>query len=157
MSLLWALLIFLFTVLDPCYKLCYFQKVGWDNEWIQTSRQLVQEELKHSYWYFLPLPCGDSDSDCEYSDTNVEGSEVTQMTVVSYFDYFFLSFIAFLSFRGRRLRQESQDRPDAMSSIKWMMWPRCHLMRRYQQWTKNSSCTLARSLIKTLQTPFTGG
>ncbi|KAH9972452.1 hypothetical protein BGW80DRAFT_1173113 [Lactifluus volemus] len=70
-------------VLDPHYKLRYFQKAGWDDEWIQTSRQLVQEELKRSYWYFLPLPCGDSDSDCEYSDTNVEGSEVTQMTAVS--------------------------------------------------------------------------
>jgi hypothetical protein len=37
------------------------------------------------------------------------------------------------------------------------MRPRRHLMRRYQRWTKNSSCTSARSLIKTLQTPFTGG
>ena len=36
-------------VLHPCHKLDYFKKAKWDNEWINTARQIVQDEFKCSY------------------------------------------------------------------------------------------------------------
>ncbi|KAH9952631.1 hypothetical protein BC827DRAFT_1159630 [Russula dissimulans] len=36
-------------VLHPKYKLRYFEKQGWDHEWIETAKTIVQEEFKTSY------------------------------------------------------------------------------------------------------------
>ena len=32
-----------FVVLDPRYKLGYFQRMKWEDEWIQTARTLTEE------------------------------------------------------------------------------------------------------------------
>ncbi|PPQ87566.1 hypothetical protein CVT26_015429, partial [Gymnopilus dilepis] len=44
LSLTWCAI-----VLHPRYKLRYFKKAGWDEEWIKTSRQFVQDELDRFY------------------------------------------------------------------------------------------------------------
>jgi hypothetical protein len=36
-------------VLHPKYKLRYFRKAGWDEAWITTSRQLVEDEFDRYY------------------------------------------------------------------------------------------------------------
>jgi hypothetical protein len=56
-------------VLHPRYKLCYFEKLAWDPEWITTAEEIIKDEFKHSYsnysdskncpnvWHFL-IVCG---------------------------------------------------------------------------------------------------
>ena len=37
------------TVLHPCHKLQYFEKAGWEDAWIQTSREIVRTEFDQTY------------------------------------------------------------------------------------------------------------
>lgn len=46
-------------MLHPRYKLHYFWKAGWEDEWIQTSCQLVLDELERSYEFFTPANAED--------------------------------------------------------------------------------------------------
>ena len=36
-------------VLHPKYKLKYFNKQGWDKEWIDTAEEIVREEFRKNY------------------------------------------------------------------------------------------------------------
>ncbi|KAH9960262.1 hypothetical protein BC827DRAFT_1103688, partial [Russula dissimulans] len=36
-------------VLHPRYKLKYFERQGWDREWIETAETIVREEFKACY------------------------------------------------------------------------------------------------------------
>ncbi|KAK2465179.1 hypothetical protein APHAL10511_002810, partial [Amanita phalloides] len=50
-------------VLHPQYKLCYFEKLNWDPEWIKTAEQIIKDEFKHSYSdYVLCEPLAPSHS-----------------------------------------------------------------------------------------------
>ena len=37
------------VVLHPWHKLRYFEKVGWEPEWIATARGIIRTEFDHSY------------------------------------------------------------------------------------------------------------
>jgi len=37
------------TVLHPRHKLQYFEKAGWKENWIQTSRDIVRTEFDQTY------------------------------------------------------------------------------------------------------------
>jgi hypothetical protein len=37
------------VVLHPHHKLDYFKTAGWDDEWIETARNIVCEEFERSY------------------------------------------------------------------------------------------------------------
>ena len=39
----------IFLVLHPKHKLKYFEKQGWDKEWINTAEEIVREEFKKNY------------------------------------------------------------------------------------------------------------
>ena len=43
------LLLLLFLVLHPKHKLKYFERQGWDKEWIATAEEIVQEEFRKNY------------------------------------------------------------------------------------------------------------
>ena len=47
-SFIYALQVF-FTVLHPCHKLQYFEKAGWEESWIKTSRDIVCTEFDEIY------------------------------------------------------------------------------------------------------------
>jgi hypothetical protein len=36
-------------VLHPRYKLRYFEKLGWNNEWIKIAEGIVRDEFKCTY------------------------------------------------------------------------------------------------------------
>lgn len=36
-------------VLHPKHKLKYFEKQGWDKEWITTAEEIVRDEFKKNY------------------------------------------------------------------------------------------------------------
>jgi hypothetical protein len=38
-----------FTVLHPRHKLQYFEKAGWEESWIKTSREIVRTEFDQTY------------------------------------------------------------------------------------------------------------
>ena len=38
-----------FTVLHPHHKLQYFEKAGWKEDWIKTSRDIVRTEFDQTY------------------------------------------------------------------------------------------------------------
>lgn len=38
-----------FTVLHPSYKLQYFENANWDQEWIETAREIVINEYERRY------------------------------------------------------------------------------------------------------------
>ena len=38
-----------FTVLHPRHKLQYFEKAGWEDAWIKTSREIVRTEFDQTY------------------------------------------------------------------------------------------------------------
>ena len=38
-----------FLVLHPCHKLHYFKTAGWEDEWIDTARDIVREEFDRTY------------------------------------------------------------------------------------------------------------
>ena len=40
-------------VLHPTHKLKYFQKKGWDKEWISTAEEIVREEFKRNYAVYV--------------------------------------------------------------------------------------------------------
>lgn len=37
------------SVLDPKRKLDYFRSAGWEEEWIETAREIVEEEFDRGY------------------------------------------------------------------------------------------------------------
>lgn len=37
------------TVLHPRHKLQYFEKAGWEDSWIKTSREIVRTEFDQTY------------------------------------------------------------------------------------------------------------
>ena len=37
------------TVLHPRHKLQYFEKAGWEESWIKTSREIVRTEFDQTY------------------------------------------------------------------------------------------------------------
>ena len=37
------------SVLHPCHKLAYFKTAGWEQEWIETARELVCDAFEQSY------------------------------------------------------------------------------------------------------------
>ena len=37
------------TVLHPRHKLQYFEKAGWEEDWIKTSREIVRTEFDQTY------------------------------------------------------------------------------------------------------------
>ena len=39
----------LILVLHPCHKLKYFENAGWEEEWIDTAHQIVQDEFDRTY------------------------------------------------------------------------------------------------------------
>jgi hypothetical protein len=39
----------IFTVLHPRHKLQYFEKAGWEESWIKTSRDIVRTEFDQTY------------------------------------------------------------------------------------------------------------
>jgi hypothetical protein len=50
------------TVLHPRHKLQYFEKAGWEEDWIKTSREIVRTEFDQTYAFmdveehFVPPP-----------------------------------------------------------------------------------------------------
>ena len=38
-----------FSVLHPRHKLHYFKTAGWEDDWIQTARDIVREEFDQTY------------------------------------------------------------------------------------------------------------
>jgi hypothetical protein len=36
-------------VLNPSYKLEYFEEAGWEEEWIKAARQLVEQKWQEKY------------------------------------------------------------------------------------------------------------
>lgn len=36
-------------MLHPAYKLAYFRKAGWPEEWVEEARRLITEEWKARY------------------------------------------------------------------------------------------------------------
>ena len=38
-----------FSVLHPRHKLHYFKTAGWEDDWIQTARDIVREEFDRTY------------------------------------------------------------------------------------------------------------
>jgi hypothetical protein len=64
-----SLYLFLFTtsvVLHPHHKLEYFKKAKWDEEWIETAKNIVREEFERSYK--VSNAAESSDSDTEHND-----------------------------------------------------------------------------------------
>jgi len=37
------------AVLHPKYNLKYFEKCGWDKEWIETAKEIIREEFKQNH------------------------------------------------------------------------------------------------------------
>lgn len=31
------------------YKLCYFEKLAWDKDWIKTAEEIIKDEFRHSH------------------------------------------------------------------------------------------------------------
>ena len=58
-------------VLHPRHKLNYFKKAGWEDEWIETARDIVRTEFDQTY---------------AFMDVDIPDSE-TRSTVVSTFFY----------------------------------------------------------------------
>ncbi|KAJ3513591.1 hypothetical protein NLJ89_g2860 [Agrocybe chaxingu] len=42
-------------VLHPCHKLVYFKNAGWEEEWINTTRDIVRAEYDHTYAFMDTL------------------------------------------------------------------------------------------------------
>ena len=40
-----------FSVLHPRHKLHYFKTAGWEDDWIQTARDIVHEEFDRTYTF----------------------------------------------------------------------------------------------------------
>lgn len=38
-----------FAVLHPRHKLQYFKTSGWEDEWVETARNIVRDEFDRSY------------------------------------------------------------------------------------------------------------
>ena len=38
-----------FSVLHPHHKLHYFKTAGWEEDWIETARDIVREEFDRTY------------------------------------------------------------------------------------------------------------
>lgn len=66
-------------VLHPKYKLRYFRKAGWDEAWITTSRQLVEDEFDR-YYKNRPVAKESRDSD-DSSDSDSEQAEQLKKTM----------------------------------------------------------------------------
>lgn len=43
-----------YLVLHPKYKLKYFEKQNWEEDWIKTAEEIVREEFKKNYEEYLP-------------------------------------------------------------------------------------------------------
>ena len=44
----------IYLVLHPKHKLRYFEKQNWEENWIKTAEEIVQEEFKQNYKEYLP-------------------------------------------------------------------------------------------------------
>jgi len=51
-----------FPVLHPRHKLHYFKKAGWQEDWIETARDIVRAEFDHTY-AFMDVDVDDPDSE----------------------------------------------------------------------------------------------
>lgn len=40
---------YIYAVLDPKRKLEYFRSAGWEEEWIETARDIVEAEFEQGY------------------------------------------------------------------------------------------------------------
>ena len=53
-----------FLVLHPRHKLKYFENAGWEKEWINTARQIVQDEFDCTY-AFMDIAVDEAHDDCK--------------------------------------------------------------------------------------------
>ena len=49
-------------VLHPRHKLNYFKKAGWEDDWIETARDIVRTEFDQTY-AFMDIDIPDSESE----------------------------------------------------------------------------------------------
>ena len=49
-----------FLVLHPRHKLKYFENAGWEEDWIDTARQIVRDEFDRTYT-FMDIEVDDGD------------------------------------------------------------------------------------------------
>ena len=68
------------VALHPCHKLNYFKKAKWDNEWIDTARQIVQDEFKHSY---KGSPAANLTTSTSHAEHNSESKKVCWILLIS--------------------------------------------------------------------------
>jgi hypothetical protein len=47
-------------VLHPKHKLKYFEKQGWDRDWIETTKNIVREEFMSSYANYVSIKPSDT-------------------------------------------------------------------------------------------------
>ena len=47
-------------VLHPKHKLKYFEKQGWDHNWIETAENIVREEFMSSYANYVSIKPSDA-------------------------------------------------------------------------------------------------
>lgn len=44
---------YIYLVLHPKHKLKYFEKQNWDEDWVKTAEEIVQEEFKRNFAEYL--------------------------------------------------------------------------------------------------------
>ena len=70
-----------FLVLHPRYKLCYFEKLEWEPEWIKTAEDIVRDEFKHTYSeYVIPRMADPSRSSTNKVSTDISQFLLYQLT-----------------------------------------------------------------------------
>ncbi|PPQ84663.1 hypothetical protein CVT26_004180 [Gymnopilus dilepis] len=66
-------------VLHPRFKLRYFKKAGWDEEWIKMSRQFVEDKLDRHYSVLVSTEWDNEEAGPGEAD-EMEGSETSKRT-----------------------------------------------------------------------------
>ncbi|KAA1479965.1 hypothetical protein DENSPDRAFT_789736, partial [Dentipellis sp. KUC8613] len=59
-------------VLHPRHKLAYFKNAQWEDEWIETAREMVQDEFRRSY-ASLSIP-NEAEDEAEASEEGIQVS-----------------------------------------------------------------------------------
>lgn len=60
--------------MHPKYKLDYFKRAGWEEEWIATAKEIVEMEWESSYKRYIED--GDEDGEAEEKDMEIDDSQV---------------------------------------------------------------------------------
>ena len=93
----------IYLVLHPKHKLRYFEKQNWEENWIKTAEEIVQEEFKQNYEEYLPRKQKTSQS---------QSSSKRQVGIYIYIFFFFFNVLKVFQSRN----DDSDDSESSLSS-----------------------------------------